>query len=400
MTTADDKGSLHKRLRRQITGREHDFFAVVHPGFESAAAGEIGSQCGGPSRIVPGGVEFRGKLDLCYLVNLRCRTVTRVLMRVAEFRARRFAKLRDLAGDIPWELYLNSGVPVAFSATSHGSRLFHTGRIVTEFRRAIASRLGDGTFFAEGSECANEIHTVFIRFDDDLCTVSIDSSGESLYRRGYKLHVEDAPLRETLAASLLIEADIGNCDLLVDPMAGSGTFSLEAGHMALGIAPGISRSFAFEKWPAASAAALRHLAKRLESSVIPPEKSPLKIICADADERAVATARRNAERAGLGALVNPVQADFLTADFFAPPGAKTLVALNPPYGKRLGNAGEALELYKKIGERLRNAYPRAGLVIIAPGKRFEKALGPGFDRKIGFSHGGIPVSALIRLPRP
>lgn len=406
-----DTGTLRKRIRRHVTGRQHAFFAAVHPGFESLAAEEIRDLGIDPSpRNVPGGVEFSGKLDACYRANIRSRTVTRILLRLAEFRARRFAKLRELAGDVPWELYLAPGTPVAFSTTAHESRLFHTGRIETEFRRAISARLagaappddgspGPGPDFDEGGADPNAIHTVFIRLDDDLCTVSLDSTGEPLYKRGRRRDIEDAPLRENLAASLLLEAGIGRCGVLVDPMAGAGTFSMEAGLIALNIPPGLGRSFAFEKWPAYSAPAREHLAKLLGRSIKSADASSLSIICADIDEKAVATAQRNMERAGLGDIIKPRQADFFTEEFAIPARRATLVALNPPYGRRLGNADEALALYRRTGERLRAAYSGAGFVIIAPGRRFEKALGVAYDKRIAFSHGGIPVAALIRLPR-
>jgi putative N6-adenine-specific DNA methylase len=402
MTGPADMGALHKRIRRHVTGREQRFFAVARPGFEHLALEELRDNglSAGPT-VLPGGVEFTGKLDACYRANLCCRTVTRVLMRLAEFRVKRFAKLRSLAGDIPWELYLSPGVPVALSAAAHGSRLFHTGRIETEFRRAITARFGPpGTApdFPD-SPSSGECHAVHIRLDEDLCTVSLDSSGEPLYKRGHRLHIEAAPLRETLAAALLMEAGIGRCGVLVDPMAGSGAFSLEAGLIALNIPPGLHRSFAFEKWPSFSAPAHAHLAKVLGAAVRPAGSSSIRIFCSDIDGNAVETARRNVERAGLGDIIAPRQADFLTDDIAIPEGVASLVALNPPYGKRMGSPGQAPELYKKIGERMRARYPRSGLAVIAAGKACEKALGLEFDRKIPFTHGGISVAALIRLPR-
>jgi len=133
MTAETPRGALEKRIRRHVTGREHAFFAVVQPGFEGTCLEEFASLgIGAQRRAVHGGVEFTGRLDQCYRANIESRTATRVLMRIAEFRSRRFAKLRDLAGRLPWELYLSPGIPVSFSVSSRGSRLYHTGRIETE----------------------------------------------------------------------------------------------------------------------------------------------------------------------------------------------------------------------------------------------------------------------------
>ncbi len=402
MTTEPETPSLAKRIRRHVSSREHRFFASVPPGFESTAANELRDMVIGANPVVlPGGVEFTGKLDACYRANISCRTAGRILMRIAEFRDRRFARLRKHAGDIPWELYLAPGTPVVFSTTSHESRLFHTGRIEIEFRRAVTARLAEAGFEAvfpdEGADLS-AVQRVFIRFDGDLCTVSIDSSGEALHRRGYKLHVEVAPLRENIAAALLLEAGIDRCDLLMDPMTGSGTFSLEAGLIALNRPPGLQRSFAFERWPAYSAAACGNIRRKLSDAVLQPEMRKFRIECLDLDPGAVETARTNITRAGLEGVIAPRAGDFFSITNGTRPDERVIIALNPPYGKRLGTVDTARELYAKIGNHIRSHYPRSGFVIITPGRMFETALGLKYDKKVVFTHGGISTAALLRFP--
>ncbi len=399
MTGETPHSAVAKRVRRHVTGREHLFFAVVQPGFEATCLEEFNFLCiGSNRRALHGGVEFTGRLDQCYRANIECRTATRILMRVAEFRARRFSKLRDLAGRLPWELYLSPGTPVSFNVSSRGSRLYHTGRIETEFRRAISARPGmpgPGPAFDESPDKRGN-HGVFVRFDDDLCTVSIDSTGEALYRRGSKIRTVEAPLRETTAAGILLEAGIRECRTFADPMCGSGTFSLEAGLIALNIPPGLFRSFAFEAWPSYGAQSRAHLVKSLSGKIKPPQEAGMLFHCSDRDENAAAMARANLEEAGLNGVIVPRRADFFTELLPLAPETPALLALNPPFGKRLSTGREALAMYRKLGEALRGPFNSWGFAVIAPGGEYETALGLPYEKKIMFSHGGISAAVLIR----
>jgi putative N6-adenine-specific DNA methylase len=235
---------------------------------------------------------------------------------------------------------------------------------------------------------------VFVRLEKDICTVSLDSSGELLYRRGKKRLVTEAPLRETLAALILREASLRNYDLLLDPMCGSGTFSLEAATLSRGIAPCMDRSFSFMKWPVFSEGAWRHMKNDIEAE---REKTswPLSILASDNNAGAIRVAEDNIKTAGLSEIIPCQRRDFFTDIIDIPEGKKCLIVMNPPYGGRL-KINDTAALYRSVGNTIRRHYRRCGYAIIAPGLEAEKALGLSHDRKITFMNGGIPVAVIFR----
>jgi len=383
--SAPAEKSLARRVRQHVNGKEHEFFAIVPPGFESTAKeelAEIGIERFGDT--VAGGVEFTSRLDGGYRVNLASRTISRLLMRLTEFRADGFDRMAKKALAFPWELHLEGGARVAFRVESARSRLYHEGRIEEEFRKAIPMRLAD---YGRQVEFADGGQTVFVRMDENRCRVSLDTSGGLLYRRGRKPFASEASLRETLAALILREAGWPrDYDVLVDPMCGAGTFTLEAMEMAAGRLPNAEREFAFLAWPAFRPAAFAHLKKELAATATADAR---RILTSDVDPAAVATARKN-----LGDHPVAVR-DFLDS---APPTdeARRLYVLNPPWGRRLRGA-DPRKLYRRIGEVIRSD-PRAGYAIIVPELDLEKVLSLRHDRKILFRNGGIRVAVMIHAP--
>ncbi len=394
----DGKG-LARRIRQHVAGKPHRFFAVVQPGFEETARRELESLgIDSFTETTRGGLEFEAKLADCYRINLRSRTLTRVVMRLASFRVTRFSALRQRIGHIPWELYLAPGVPVIFNTTCRDSRLYHTGRIEDECLRGIRDRLAGFGMAPVVSDLndRNRCQTIFIRFADDVCHVSLDASGEPLYRRGYKQLVADAPLRETLASLIAMEARVHEYDMVLDPMTGSGTFAIEAAMIRAGIAPGARRNFIFETWPAFSAPAFAHMKKSIgEKDAARPEKEH-SILCADIDEKAVSIARENSAAAGVEGLVIIERRDFFSDPYSIPEGKRALILLNPPYGKRIGSAVSALDGYRLIGDTIRRAYRSCGYAIIVPGASAEEALAIPFEKKIPFDFGGLSVHVIIK----
>ncbi len=393
--------SLQRRVRTHVAAQRHRFFAVVQPGFEHTALRELNEACIGTGHAVEhGGIHFSGKLSDCYRANIACRTITRVILRIAEFRVRRFAKLRDQAGKIPWELFLNSEIPLTFSITAHASRLYHTDRIALECFRAVAACFASSGIpspvWVNDASDENRLQTLYIRIADDLCTISLDSTGAPLYRRGFKVHTTEAPLRETTAAAILLEAGCEASTLFIDPMAGSGTFSLEAGMIALAIPPGLGRRFSFEHWPAYSEAARRHIEKELRMKIISPHDTTFRMMVSDIDQRALESARKNLAAAGLADIAAFDCKDVISADLKIPAQEKALIALNPPYGRRLMNPRSALFFYERIGAKLRSMSPLR-YVVLAPGEEFERALAIIPDKKIHFTHGGLQVVALFGI---
>ncbi|TAL37626.1 MAG: hypothetical protein EPN93_05580 [Spirochaetes bacterium] len=393
----DTAKALARRIRQHVTGREHRLFAVVHPGFEETAAAEL-RELGVASTLdlTEGGVEFEGKLEDVYRVNYAAYTPTRLLMRLTVFRAEEFTRLRAKALEFPWELHLAGGAPLSFSITCRHSRLYHTGRIEQEIRAAVSQRFSAAGLPVPqpGDAESPEGAQVFVRFQDDICTLSIDSTGEPLYRRGYRTHVVDAPLRETLAACILRAARLETVRTLIDPMCGSGTFSLEAALMSAGRPAGETRTFAFESWPAFRPAAFGYLKKNFRSPG--PAHGSLRIVCGDTDERALLATTANAQTAGVSSSVSPVKMDFFDYVSDIAPDATTLLVLNPPYGGRMGSRAGTVLFYKMIGEKVKADYAAARFAIVAPGQECERALDLPYSRKILFMNGGIKVALLVK----
>jgi len=385
--------ALARRVKQHVRGKPQRFFAVCHPGFETVSRREL-EELGIKDilEVTTGGILFKGKTDDCYRANLMSRTMTRVLMRISSFNVLNFSTLQDIIADIPWELYLKEDSRLSFSITARKSRLYHTDRIEEEIRTGIESRL-TGFGFERKKTSSGPLQQVFVRLYRDRCTVSLDSSGELLYRRGRRILINEAPLRETRAAAILRAAQYEKYNTIIDPMCGSGIFSLEAAAMARGDVAGIDRSFAFEEWPVFSPAAFANMKKKLREGNGEEKKLPL-FFASDIDEKSLATARENFRRAGLENTVSLCKRDFFKEeeplDFELP----ALILLNPPYGKRMAT-GKIEEFYKNIGKTLGEKYASCGWALIVPGDEAEAALGRSHDHRVVFKQGGIPVALLV-----
>ncbi|MES1164948.1 MAG: SAM-dependent methyltransferase, partial [Verrucomicrobiota bacterium] len=330
--------------------RPIDWFAVVAPGVEEVAAREV-ERLPGVAKVkaVGGGVDFRGPVDVGMRANLDLRVPTRVLLRLGEVRAREFGKLRHQLARLPWEDFLPAGAPVRTTITTKHCRLYHTGAIDEAVRAAMSDRLS-AALPAKGAAGMPDVPLVLLRGVDDVWTVSVDSSGERLHRRGWRTEAGEAPLRESLAAALLALAEWQPREALVDPMCGVGTIPIEAAAISLGIAPGAHRAFAFERWPGTPAAAReRWAAARRQAEDARPGPPAAPIAGSDRDPAAVAAARRNAARAGVQAHLT--LAERALADLHAPASSGLLIA-NPPYGERLGGKRDLPALYREIGKLL------------------------------------------------
>jgi len=398
-----EKG-LQRRIKRHINAQKQCFYAIVHPGFEQTARRELETiGISDIESIITGGIEFSGKLDDCYRVNLCAHTISRLLMRLFRFRTTRLETFRRRIRNFPWELYLSTTSPVSFSISCHRSRLHHTSRLEGEAFAGIGERiekLGMQIDLYHGDEKFRNAQVIFVRFDGDRCQISLDTSGELLYHRGYSADyqklIAEAPLRETIAASILLEAQLHQYDMLIDPMCGSGTFCIEAGALFSRRLPGIERDFAFRQWPAFRERAFNYLKKSLSGTTgLPSAALGKKIICSDRDQRAVSLARENIKRAAPGMSIEIQRRDFFEEKIPIPHDKKALIVMNPSYGTRLP-LPDLKRHYRKIGTTIRDFYHKCGYAIIVPGIEPEKALSLPSHRKIAFSHGGIGVAVLIR----
>ncbi|MFO0573700.1 MAG: hypothetical protein U1A78_06880 [Polyangia bacterium] len=336
-------------------------FAVAAPGTEALVASELRAlpaidQIARRGIVEqPGGVEWQGDLAALYRANLHLRIATRLLVRLGELRALRFDELVRGLAKLPWRRFAPTGpaqrgeVPLLVTAAAHRCRLIHTGALAERVAIALdQAGVGVRPISAEMAEAAGPdaaVLRVLVRGESDRFTVSVDSSGALLHRRGYRQDPTPAPLRETLAAALLAqlgwpssqagtraETSIED-EALCDPMCGSGTLLIEGALLKMRRAPGRGRRFAFHHWPGFDEALWRRLLD--EAQAQERTLAPGRIFGGDLDPQAVQAAQRNAERAGLSGLVDLTVADVARSRLPAGRGPG-LVTCNPPYGLRLG----------------------------------------------------------------
>jgi len=392
------KTPLEKRIKRHVIGRERQFFAATAPGLEPVCHDELTCLLppGTPLTIVEGGVEFMGRLHDCYLANLNLRSANRVLMRIESFRAENFRQLERNLIAVPWELFLLPGTTTRMRVTSRHSRLYHKDAIGGRVQASIARRLAQDGFSGQAFPDPAVSQQIFVRASDNRFTLSVDSSGDLLHKRGIKPGAAKAPIRETLAAAALLLAGYSGSELLVDPMCGSGTFSIEAALIAQNIPPGWFRDFAFEKWPSFQAGRWKHIKREAEKKIV--RKNTPFIFASDRDERAVSDLQESVARHDLAGIIAVFTRDFFELapqELSSRPG---LVALNPPFGRRLGSQRESEALFMSVCDRLKKEYKGWNFALIAP-HRHLAAKAPFKSTVHLLSHGGLKVALMTgRIP--
>jgi putative N6-adenine-specific DNA methylase len=379
-----------KRIKRHLIGKPHDFFAITAPGFERLCLSELAS-LGMNGRAVAGGVEFSGRLHECYLANLSLRTASRILMRIHSFRAIAFRSLEKAASQFPWELYLSRGTAPKLHVTTRHCRLYHTAAIAERMVAMIRVRLEQAGPTAAPAPSTFEPQ-VFVRGTDDRFSVSIDSSGDNLYLRGIKTHPGRAPLRETMAAAALMRAGFSSAQVLLDPMCGAGTFSLEAALIVKNIPPGWFRDFSFTDWPGFRPQRWSHIrrkaAERIQSLGCP------RILASDIDPEACRRLDECVRRCSLSDAVSVACRDFFKLDPREVTDRPGLVTLNPPYGRRLGKASESRELFGSIIARIRSHYAGWKFILVVPADRNPTDIGLPVQT-YPFFHGGLKVEVMV-----
>lgn len=386
-----------------MSSRELRCYAVAAPGVAPLVAGELKSR-GIAGTVDAGGVAWSGDLRSLHEANLWLRTATRVIVRIARFRATRFWELERRADAIDWATWVRPGAAVAFRVTAKKSKLYHSDavaqRLAASVARAVRGVVSVDAPAEEGADepaAADAAQLFVVRLSHDELTLSIDSSGAPLYQRGYRQAVAKAPLRESLAAALVMGSGWQPGMPLIDPFCGSGTIPLEAALMAMHIAPGLAsrerrpRAFAFTSWPRHGEQEWRKCVDAARDVARPAP--PARIVGSDRDAGAIAAARANAARAGLEDVVQfeaaPVSA------FPVPEGGAGWVVTNPPYGLRVGDRTDVRRLYAAFGRAVRERVPEWGIAMLSPDARLDgvaaSEAGRRFEEKLRTRNGGIPV---------
>ncbi|HUQ46876.1 MAG TPA: class I SAM-dependent RNA methyltransferase [Gemmatimonadaceae bacterium] len=381
-----------------------DLFAQTAPGLEPVTAAELKGLKLKP-RKEPGGVAFRGDLEQLYEANLWLRTATRIVVRVGSFYASTFAELERRAQKIAWENFLPRDGFVRVRVTCRKSRLYHSDAVAERILKAIIRVAPRGVKMASADEGADDGGTAdegspneagsqlfIVRIVNDQCEISADSSGALLHRRGYRLEVAKAPLRETLAAAMVLACGwTGGSDLL-DPLCGSGTIPIEAALIARRVAPGMNRDFQFSHWPSFSSGTWDRVRDRARARAIPVGES--RIVGADRDAGAIEAAKRNATRAGVADSVE-FETSSLSGSIAGIPDTRPSgwILTNPPYGIRVGESGELRNLYATLG----SASLKSGwnLGILSTDEALARQLKLPLRRRLRTQNGGIPVDFLV-----
>jgi putative N6-adenine-specific DNA methylase len=356
-------------------------FAIAPPGLEALLSTELRALRISQAREVQGGIEFSGGVEHLQRVNLWSRIASRILVRVDEFHASSFHELERRAKKIDWAPFVAPGGPIRFRVTCRKSKLYHSDAVAQRLANAAGTEL---RLDANSDEEEAEGQLFVVRLMHDVLTISADSSGELLHRRGYRKAVAKAPVRENLGAAMLAGCGWDGSGSLIDPMCGSGTIPIEAAMIARNIAPGQKRSFAFERWPGHDAAKWRELAGQAESGVRATAGVP--IVGSDRDAGAISAAVENAARAGVADDIEFKEAALSAAPY--PEGAGWIVT-NPPYGARVGSTKPLRNLYAQLG-KIATATGN-GLGLLSADRSLEAATGLRFREVFSTSNGGISV---------
>lgn len=355
-----------------------EIFLVTHPGAESTLAAEAKALGFSTPRSVLGGVTVQGGWPEVWRANLELRGATRVLVRLGAFRVMHLAQLDKRARKFPWSDTLRKDVPVRVEVTCKGSKIYHAGAAAQRIETAIREELG-APISPDADLC------IKARIEDDLCTISVDTSGESLHKRGHKEAIGKAPMRETLASLFLRQSGFDGALPVFDPMCGSGTFVIEAAEMAAGLKPGRARHFAFEQLATFDAAAWAHM--NTASPLVVPSS---RFHGSDRDAGAIRMSRANAKRAGVEAVTRFRQCGI--NEITPPEGPPGLVIVNPPYGTRIGEKKQLYGLYGALGKVLMSRFSGWRVAMITTDASLAKASGLPFGPPSPpVAHGGLRV---------
>ncbi|MBL8919474.1 MAG: RNA methyltransferase [Myxococcaceae bacterium] len=349
-------------------------FATASRGTEPFLADELEALGCKRIRQDRGGVRFFAALDELARVLVQSRIAMRVLYPLRQFEAQGAEGLYEAARAIAWEDWLARGSTFSIEATLKDTEHSHSGFVALKLKDGLVDRLREKWGARPDVDTRTPTFHVVAHLAKTSLSISLDLSGEPLFKRGYRQKATAAPLKETLAAAMLLASKYDGSEPFVDPMCGSGTLAIEAGFIATRRAPGLKRSFACEAWPsfAPKLKPLLEDVRRDAFSQLRPAPAP--ITARDYDDEVLTATKRNVVTAGLSTSVRIEQADATTAD--APAGPPGLVCTNPPYGERLGSGGQKgmKSFFHKLGANLKR-WDGWRFAVLAGNEAFESAFG-------------------------
>ena len=354
-------------------GDKYPFFVTCPRGTEGALKRElVGLRIGSPKGD-RGGVSFEGPLAMAMNVCLRARTAVRVLLRLAQFDARDANALYEGARAVDWPAWLTANSTLAVDANvKDNPALTHSGFAALKVKDAVVDALRDALGARPDVDPQRPDVSIVLHVAGGQGALFLDLAGEPLHRRGYRVAMTDAPLKETLAAAVLALGGVAPDRPFVDPMAGGGTLAIEHALAARGIAPGLRRRFGFERWPTLdepTRAAWERTRAEAESAAMAPRAPLPPIVCAAVSSDALGAARRNASAAGVDEDLTFEVADAATLERRWETGT---ICTNPPYGERL-QPRDLERLYRDFGRALQRLSGWS-VVVLSGSPLFARAL--------------------------
>jgi len=365
-------------------------FLVVPPGLEKIAQSEVNLHFPDLLPKSPNNnLEYECNLRTLYKLNLLLRVPNRILVRFAEFETTSFQDLFSKSVKLPWKQFLHKEHPLRIRTTCHKSKLYHSGAVTERIHQAIETNFGKKIQLIQGEseEIQGKQQLIVVRLFHDTLTISIDSSGPPLYMRGYREIVSKAPIRENLAAGLILASGWTSDQPLIDPFCGSGTIPIEAALIASRRPPGLYRDFCFEKWSNFDHL-LWHEVRR-ETNQFSPEGSPM-IFGNDRNQGAIEIARQNAFNAKVEGMI-----EWKTQSISDSRPVKNTgwIITNPPYGLRLSSDQDVRNLYAQFGNILRKDFRGWNVLFLCNNYFLATQTKLKLKSLLSFSNGGINVQA-------
>lgn len=365
-----------------MSKEKFEMIAKTFQGLEEVLAKELINLGADDVEILRRGVSFKGDLKMLYKANLCCRTALRILKPIFHFQAEDADDVYDKVKQLDWSQYLDPSKTFAVDAVVYSEIFKHSKFLSYKVKDAIADHFREKCDKRPSVRIDNPDIQVSIHVAHDQCTISLDSSGESLHKRGYRVGQTEAPINEVLAAGLLLIAGWDGQSDLIDPMCGSGTILIEAAMIALNIPPGIYRpGFAFEKWPDFD----QELFDELYNDESQEREFEHKIYGSDILRKAIAISEENVKSAGVSKYVHlkvcPIQELKVQSD-------NAFVIFNPPYGERIGSK-DLGELYSEIGSKLKHDFTGKTVWVITVPNETTQKIGLAPSERYELLNGGI-----------
>jgi len=365
--------------------KTESFFAPCPRGLEAPLAAELTAL--GAAFVTPtdGGASFAGPLELAYHANLESRLASRILWRVAHGRCRNEDELYTLVHDIDWGRHFKPERTLRVDVAATRSPLPSLEFATLKIKDAVCDRFREAAGKRPSVDKQRPDVRVHAFLTEREATVYLDTSGEALFKRGYRRESDVAPLRENLAAGLIALSGWTPATPLLDPMCGSGTIAIEAALIAADRAPGLARSFAFQKLAWYDGPTWQRIRQRAHDRVRPAPGTPA-IFASDIDGRVLDQCRRNLAVAGIADYVEVGAADVLARTAPAPAG---ILIANPPYGVRLESDATLTAFYPKLGDALKQRFPGWTAYLLTGDPRLAKLIGLKPSRRTPLFNGAI-----------